>query len=98
MLPLTRHFWTTTLLCVQPLNRNQNQLNVLFVDANTGKTSTIFSEQANAYVDVTDSLTFLDDNSFIWTSEKDGYNHIYHYKNHGSLNNKVTSGNWEVTN
>src|SRR5690554_6831908 len=86
------------LLSVQTLNRHQNQLNVLFVDTNTGKTSTILTEKDNAYVDVTDNLTFLDDNSFIWTSEKDGFNHIYHYNNDGSLNNKVTSGNWEVTN
>ena len=34
-------------------------------------------EKDAAYVDVTDNLTFLKDNSFIWTSEKDGYNHIY---------------------
>lgn len=88
----------SNILSVQTLNRHQNQLNVLFVDANTGKTSTILTEKDNAYVDVTDNLTFLDDNSFIWTSEKDGYNHIYHYNNDGSLNNKVTSGNWEVTN
>lgn len=85
-------------LSVQTLNRHQNQLNLLFVDANSGKTTNILTETDKAYVDVTDNLTFLDDNSFIWTSEKDGYNHIYHYNNDGTLNNKVTSGNWEVTN
>jgi len=37
------------------------------------------------------------DNSFIWTSEKDGWNHIYHYNSDGSLKNQVTSGAWEVT-
>ncbi len=87
----------SNVLSVQTLNRHQNQLNLLFVDANSGKTTTILSEKDNAYVDVTDNLTFLQDNSFIWTSEKDGYNHIYHYNSDGSLNNKVTSGNWEVT-
>ncbi len=30
-------------------------------------------------------LTFLEDNSFIWTSEKDGFNHIYHYAKDGNL-------------
>ena len=86
------------LLSVQTLNRHQNQLNLYFVDAHSGKVSTILTEKDDAYVDVTDNLTFLNDNSFIWTSEKDGYNHIYHYNKDGSLNNKVTSGNWEVTN
>ncbi|UUV20459.1 S9 family peptidase [Paenimyroides aestuarii] len=85
-------------LSVQTLNRHQNQLNLLFVDANSGKTSTILTEKDKAYVDITDNLTFLNDNSFIWTSEKSGYNHIYHYNNDGSLKKQVTNGNWEVTN
>jgi len=85
-------------LSVQTQNRHQNQLNLLFVDANSGKTSTILTEKDKAYVDVTENLTFLNDNSFIWTSEKDGYNHIYHYNNDGSLKKQVTTGNWEVTN
>jgi hypothetical protein len=45
-----------------------------------------------AYVDVTDNLTFLNDNSFIWTSEKDGFNHIYLYDKNGKLRNQVTKG------
>ena len=37
-----------------------------------------FSEkQKKAYVDIDDDLTFLVDDSFIWTSEADGYNHLY---------------------
>ncbi|KAA5535513.1 S9 family peptidase [Paenimyroides baculatum] len=88
----------SNVLSVQTQNRHQNQLNLLFVDSNSGKTSTILTEKDKAYVDVTDNLTFLNDNSFIWTSEKDGYNHIYHYNNDGSLKKQVTTGNWEVTN
>lgn len=85
------------LLSIQTLNRHQNQLNLLFVDVHTAKYTTVLTETDKAYVEVTDHLTFLEDNSFIWTSEKDGYNHIYHYNNNGKLKNKVTSGNWEVT-
>src|SRR5690606_24250340 len=50
-----------------------------------------------AYVDVTDNLKFLNNNSFFWTSEKDGWNHIYQYDKNGKLLNQVTKGNWEVT-
>jgi dipeptidyl-peptidase-4 len=39
----------------------------------------------------------LKDNSFIWTSEKDGFNHIYWYDKTGKLKNQVTKGKWEVT-
>jgi dipeptidyl-peptidase-4 len=42
-------------------------------------------------------LTFLKDNSFIWTSEKDGFNHIYLYDKTGKLKNQITKGNWEIT-
>src|SRR5690606_22764342 len=50
-----------------------------------------------AYVDVTDNLTFLQDDSFIWTSESDGYNHIYLYDAKGKLIRQLTKGQWEVT-
>ena len=85
-------------LSVQVLNRHQNDLDLIFVDAEDNSTEVILNETDKAYVDITDNLTFLKDNSFIWTSEKDGYNHIYHYNEDGDLINQVTDGEWEVTN
>ncbi len=85
-------------LCVTTLNRHQDNLNLIFVNGNTLQNKVILNEKDNAYIDVTDNLTFLNDNSFIWTSEKDGFNHIYHYSETGKLINQVTKGNWEVTN
>jgi dipeptidyl-peptidase-4 len=84
-------------LSVQVLNRHQNNLDLIFVNANTAAPKVVLNEKDKAYVDITDNLTFLNDNSFIWTSEKDGYNHIYHYGSNGKLINQVTKGNWEVT-
>ncbi|RWX03652.1 S9 family peptidase [Flavobacterium cerinum] len=84
-------------LSVQVINRHQNNLDLIFVDANSGTPKIVLNEKDKAYVDITDNLTFLADNSFIWTSEKDGYNHIYHYAKTGKLINQVTRGNWEVT-
>ncbi|MEM9686567.1 MAG: prolyl oligopeptidase family serine peptidase, partial [Bacteroidota bacterium] len=55
------------------------------------------NEKDKAYITITNNLTFLEDNSFIWTSEKDGYNHLFHYDKNGKLINQVTKGNWEVT-
>lgn len=91
--------WTNedNLLSVQVLNRHQNNLDFHFVDAKTASTKIILNEKDNYYIDITDNLTFLDDNSFIWTSEKDGYNHIYHYDKNGKLKNQITKGLWEVT-
>lgn len=91
--------WTSqaATLSVQVLNRHQDKLDLLFVDAASGSAKIVLTETDKAYVDVTDNLTFLKDNSFLWTSEKDGFNHIYLYDKSGKLQGQVTKGNWEVT-
>ena len=80
--------WTSdpNTLSVQVMNRHQNNLDLHFVDGTTGTTKIILNEKDNAYVDVTDNLTFLKDN------------HIYHYDKSGKLKKQITSGKWEVTN
>lgn len=97
---IARLEWTkdANILSAQILNRHQNDLELIAYNSATNTTSVLLKEVDNAYVDVTDNLTFLEDNSFIWTSEKDGYNHIYHYSKEGKLINQITKGNWEVTN
>jgi dipeptidyl-peptidase-4 len=97
---IARMQWTNeaNVLSAQVLNRHQDNLDLLFIDGNSGATKVVLNEKDKAYVDVTDNLTFLKDNSFIWTSEKDGFNHIYLYDKTGKLKNQVTKGNWEVTN
>ena len=96
---ISRMEWTNdaNYLSIQILNRHQDNLDFVFVDGNSGNTKVVLNEKDKAYIDVTDDLTFLKDNSFIWTSEKDGFNHIYLYDNAGKLINQVTKGNWEVT-
>jgi dipeptidyl-peptidase-4 len=84
-------------LSVQTMNRHQNQLKFHLVDMKAGNVSLLLEEKDKAYVDIHDNLTFLPDDSFIWTSEKDGWNHIYLYNADGTLMNQVTKGDWEVT-
>jgi len=92
--------WTNDaeILSVQVLNRHQNNLDLIFVNSEKNEAKVVMNETDKAYVDITDNLTFLEDNSYIWTSEKDGYNHIYHYNKNGKLIDQITKGNWEVTN
>ncbi|MGI9551409.1 MAG: S9 family peptidase, partial [Aurantibacter sp.] len=85
------------LLSVQTLNRHQNHLKLLEVNVKNNTLSTLLEEKDKAYIDITDNLTFLADDSFIWTSENDGYNHIYMYDKDGKLRNQITKGAWEVT-
>ena len=97
---IARMKWTNdaNTLSAQVLNRHQNNLDLLFIDGNSGAAKVVLNEKDKAYVDVTDNLTFLKDNSFIWTSEKDGFNHVYLYDKNGKLKNQLTKGKWEVTN
>ncbi|MFT6127064.1 MAG: dipeptidyl-peptidase-4 [Flavobacteriaceae bacterium] len=91
--------WTSdaAVLSVQLMNRHQNTLDLVFVNASEETSELILQETDNAYVDVRDDLTFLNNNSFIWTSEKSGWNHIYQYDKTGTLKNQITNGSWEVT-
>lgn len=91
--------WATApnVLSAQYLNRHQNELDVWLINTKKNKANLVLAEKDDAYVDVTSDLTFLKDDSFIWTSEKDGFKHIYHYSKKGKLINQITKGNWEVT-
>ncbi len=93
--------WTNdeNILSAKILNRHQDHLDLLFVDGATATTKVVLTEKDKSYIDFIDkdNLTFLKDNSFIWTSEKDGFNHIYWYDKSGKLLNQITKGSWEVT-
>jgi len=84
-------------LAVQLLSRAQNDLVLLQVDMRENQTRVLLQEHDEAYVDIHDDLTFLNDNSFIWPSEQDGWRHLYHYNAQGELIRQLTHGNYDVT-
>lgn len=88
----------SNLLTVITSNRHHNNVDVSFYDINSKKVNKLFTETNKAWIE-TDSFTleFLNDNSFLWTSERDGNNHIYHYAENGKLIRQITKGDWEVT-
>ena len=91
--------WTTknNELSIQRLNRLQNHWEILLADASTGKTSVLYSEKNKYYIDITDNLIFLKDGkSFIFTSEKDGFNHVYQYGMDGKEIKQLTKGEYDV--
>ena len=92
--------WTedVSTLSVQRMNRLQNRLELLLADAVTGKSRVVLTETSETYIDITDNLTFLENGQeFIWSSEKDGYNHLYLYDVAGNEKVQLTSGEWDVT-
>lgn len=96
---LPRIQWTNdaSVLTVQRLNRHQNHLELLSININSGETKTLVDERSDTWLDVDNDLRFLADNSFLWTSDNDGFNHIYHYNWDGKLRRQITKGNWDVT-
>ena len=94
--------WTNdaNVLSLNRLNRLQNKMEILHAEASTGKTDVILTEESKTYVDVenfADDVYYLADNkSFIMSSEKDGFKHLYQYDITGKLIRQITTGNWEV--
>ena len=72
-------------LAVQLTNRHQNILDLVYVHPQTTAYTKVLRETDEAYIDVTDDWTFMDDGRFFWTSERDGWNHLYHYSNYRTL-------------
>lgn len=96
---LPRFQWTANpnMLSVMRMNRLQNKMELLMVDANTLAVNTIYEEEDAAYVEVPDTWRFLKDGKhFLITSERDGYNHIYMYDLTGKLVRQITNGKYEV--
>ena len=85
-------------LVIYRLNRLQNQLELLEVDSKNGQTKTIYNETNKYFVEINDNISFLKNkNAFVYTSEKDGHNHIYMHDIDQNKSTQLTQGNWEVT-
>ncbi len=96
-IPRVKWTYNINTLAIERLNRLQNHLDILSVDAVTGKSSILYTENNPWYIDITDDLTFLPNNKyFVITSEKDGYNHIYLYSMSGKFVRKLTKDNYDV--
>lgn len=84
-------------LYVQRQNREQTRLDMLAVDPDTGKARVLFTEKAapNSWINLSSDYRFLKDGSLIWWSERDGFGHLWHFKQ-GKWR-QLTKGEWVVT-
>ncbi len=83
---------------VYTLNRHQNLLRVHDFNTGNGEHAIIIEEKNKYYIDITDDIQFLDQqDAFIWSSEKSGYNHLYLYNLDGQQISMLTQGNYDVT-
>lgn len=85
-------------LAVRTLNRLQNHLKLFLVDTDTEIRESVWEKKDDAWIEIDDNLKFLSGgDSFIYTSDEDGYNHLYHYDISFNSAEQITSGEWEVT-
>ena len=80
----------------QAQNREQTFLDVNFADPGDGKSTTVIHETSKAWVGINENPIWLKDGSFLWASERSGWEHLYHYSPEGKLLRQVTDGKWEV--
>ncbi len=84
-------------LTFRRMNRRQNKLELLSYDLEDRNVRTILTETEDCYVRLHDNFIQLnDDERFIWTSERTGWNHIYMYNFDGTLEKALTEGEWPV--
>lgn len=85
-------------LAIAKLNRNQDRLQLLLADTETGESQTVLEESKDTWVNVTYNQHFFENGQrFIWNAERDGNSHLYLYKSDGTLIRQITAGPWEVT-
>jgi len=95
---------------IQQLNRLQNTNIVMLGEVRTGKVRTILTEKDEAWVDVAWGSIDWDKRGlargdvewinrgkrFLWTSERDGWRHIYSVSRDGKDVKCITPGNYDV--
>ena len=87
------------------LNRAQNQLDLYFIDAASGKSRRVLTEKSDTWIETDNNLQFLKSgDKFTWPSWRDGHTHLYLYSfdkanplaADAKLVNQITKGDFEV--
>ncbi|PSL46235.1 dipeptidyl aminopeptidase/acylaminoacyl peptidase [Chitinophaga niastensis] len=83
----------------EKVDRGHQRFRVMEVDAVNGNTRTVLDEQASTFIYEARLYTHYlpETNELLWTSEKDGWRHIYLVNTlTGQIKNQVTKGDWVV--
>ncbi|HUM66726.1 MAG TPA: DPP IV N-terminal domain-containing protein, partial [Chitinophagaceae bacterium] len=80
------------------MNRHQDHLKLLATDVRSGQAETIYEEKNKYFVEINDDWWFLKDGkNLLFTSEMDGFRHLYMQGLDGKKLVQVTKGNHEIT-
>ncbi|MCO1333555.1 DPP IV N-terminal domain-containing protein [Microbulbifer sp. OS29] len=85
------------LLSFQWQSRDQQKLELRTYNLKTKKTKILLTEYSDTWVNLSDDLFFLkNSDEFIWSSERNGFKHLYKYDLSGKLQSQLTAGDWVV--
>lgn len=85
-------------LIVYWLNRHQDDLKLLLTTAQTGASNLLYEEKNKYFVEINDDWWFLKDGkNVLFTSEMNGFRHLYLYGLDGKTKTQLTKGNYEIT-
>lgn len=91
---LARVDWAGDQLAVQTQCRDQTELTLKFYDVAAARWRHGLSESSDTWVNLHDNFTHLGKDRFLWTSERDGFNHLYLQS--GNEFTQLTRGNGRV--
>ena len=84
-------------LLIQHMNRLQNTNTVILANVTTGALRTPFVDRDSAWVDLVEDVDWIDDGQrFLFTSERDGWRHVYSISRDGKDVEPVTNGPFDV--
>lgn len=84
-------------LCIFKMNRHQNELQLYLADAKTAALEPIYTETNKAYIEIADDLHFLPDgHSILFSSERDGWRHLFTWDWKAQRLQTLTPGNFDV--
>lgn len=84
-------------LAYQRQSRDQQRLDLVFVDPATLEQRVVLTERSDTWINLHSDLTFFEDGErFLWTSERDGFRHLYLYRRDGTLLRQLTRGPWAL--
>lgn len=93
-------FWTpdSKRLAIQVLNRDQNNMNIILADPETGDYTTIYNETRKTWVEFYEDVYIMKNGSgFILKSYRSDWENLYYYGWDGKLISRLTGFDWRVT-
>lgn len=84
---------------IQQLNRRQNTNKIWIGDIETMAIDNILTEKDDAFLDVHDDIRWLENEQyFTWSSERDGWFHLFKVSRDGKTVAPITKGDFDVVN